>query len=157
MFLAHSNLASVLFDSSASHSFISTHFVKKHSMLMQAMKNPMVVSSPGGDMKANLVCPKVNLEMSGVDFEANLIVINSPSTDVILGMDWLRSQKAVIQCDSKTVSVMAPKGEQIEIKVTMSAEQFCLVSQLKGIPVGDMLIEKEYLDTAPDELQGMSF
>jgi hypothetical protein len=65
MFLVHSNLASVLFDSGASHSFISTHFVMKHSMLMQALRHPMVVNSPGREMKATLVCPKVDLKMRG--------------------------------------------------------------------------------------------
>jgi hypothetical protein len=42
--------------------------------------------------------------------------------DVILGMDWLRAQKVVIQCDKKIVSVMTPTGEQTKIKVTMSTE-----------------------------------
>ena len=65
MFLVNSNIALVLFDSGASQSFISTRFVKKCSMLMQTLRHPMVVSSPRGEMRATLVCPKVNLKMRG--------------------------------------------------------------------------------------------
>jgi hypothetical protein len=51
-FPINSHSASVLFDSGRSHSFISTHFMKKHTMLMHTLKNTMLVSSPGGEMRA---------------------------------------------------------------------------------------------------------
>jgi hypothetical protein len=41
--------ASVLFDSGASHSFISAQFVAKHSIPMCPMKQTMLVRSPGGN------------------------------------------------------------------------------------------------------------
>jgi hypothetical protein len=43
-------------------------------------------------MPARQLCPKVNLKIKGgggVDFVANLIVLESKGIDVILGMDWL--------------------------------------------------------------------
>jgi hypothetical protein len=48
MFLVNSIPASVLFDSGASHSFISSQFVSKHSVPMQHLKQTMLVNSPGG-------------------------------------------------------------------------------------------------------------
>jgi hypothetical protein len=42
--------AVVLFDSGASHSFISTAYVEKHSLPMALLRSQMIVSSPGGDM-----------------------------------------------------------------------------------------------------------
>jgi hypothetical protein len=48
MFFVNSIPASVLFDSGASHSFISTQFVAKHSIPMCPMKQTMIVRSPGG-------------------------------------------------------------------------------------------------------------
>jgi hypothetical protein len=47
----------------------------------------MIVNSPRGDMPARQLCPKVNLKIRGVDFVANLIVLESKGIDVILGMD----------------------------------------------------------------------
>ena len=40
--------ATVLFDSRASHTFISQAFVRVHSIPLVAMKTPMLVNSPGG-------------------------------------------------------------------------------------------------------------
>lgn len=86
-FLVNSHTTSVLFDSGASHSFISTYFVKRHTMLMHTLKKTMLVSSPGGEMRATLMCPKVKLIIRGVEFIADLMVLNSAGINVILGMD----------------------------------------------------------------------
>jgi hypothetical protein len=47
MFLVNSIPASILFDSGASHSFISAQFVAKHSIPMCPMKQTILVRSPG--------------------------------------------------------------------------------------------------------------
>jgi hypothetical protein len=44
----------------------------------------MIVSSPAGDMTAQQLCPKVNLKIRGVDFVANLIVLELKGTDINL-------------------------------------------------------------------------
>jgi hypothetical protein len=48
MFFVNSIPTSVLFDSGASHSFISAQFVAKHSIPMCPTKQTMIVKSPGG-------------------------------------------------------------------------------------------------------------
>jgi hypothetical protein len=40
----------VIFDSGASHSFISAAYVGKHNLPLGLLKCQMIVSSPGGDM-----------------------------------------------------------------------------------------------------------
>jgi hypothetical protein len=56
----------MLFDSGASHSFISVVYVEKHNMPLALLKCQMIVSSPGGDMPARQLCPKVNLKIRGL-------------------------------------------------------------------------------------------
>jgi hypothetical protein len=51
MFLASSHPATILFDSGASHSFISSSFVMKYSLPIATMKHIMHVSSLGGEMR----------------------------------------------------------------------------------------------------------
>jgi hypothetical protein len=87
MILVNSNGAIVLFDSGASHSFIAANFVQKHNLPLSMLKNRMIVSSLGGDMHARHVCSKVSIHIRGVEFLANLIVLESNGIDVILGMD----------------------------------------------------------------------
>ena len=91
MFPVNSNSTTVLFDSGASHSFIAYTFIKKHGIPICVLKKPMLVNSHGGGMKANWICLAASLIIRGVEFQANLVVIDSSEIDVILGMDWLRS------------------------------------------------------------------
>jgi hypothetical protein len=87
MILVNDNNAIVLFDSGASHSFVSPSFVQKYNMPLSMLKNRMIVSSPRGDMHVRHVCSKVSILIRGVEFLANLIVLESKGIDVILGLD----------------------------------------------------------------------
>jgi hypothetical protein len=87
MFLINNTSVVVLFDSGASHSFISAAYVGKYNLPLALLRCQMIVSSPEGDMPARQLCLKVNLKVRGVDFIANLIVLESKGIDVILGMD----------------------------------------------------------------------
>jgi hypothetical protein len=87
MFLINDTSAVMLFDSRASHSFISAAYVGKHNLPLALLRCQMIVSSLGGDMPTRQLCPKVNVKIRGVDFVANLIVLESKDIDVILGMD----------------------------------------------------------------------
>jgi hypothetical protein len=88
MFLINDTSAVVLFDSRAPHYFISAAYVGKHNLPLALLRCQMIVSSPGGDMPAKQLRPKVNLKIRAVDFVANLIVLESKGIDVIIGMDW---------------------------------------------------------------------
>jgi hypothetical protein len=77
MFFINATSAIVLFDCGASHSIISTAYVEKHNLPIALLRCQMIVSILGGDMPARQLCSKVNLKISGVDFVANLIVLES--------------------------------------------------------------------------------
>jgi hypothetical protein len=97
MFLANSHPTTILFDSGASHSFVSSSFVAKHSPPIATMKHIMLVSSPRGEMRTKHICPAVSITIKGVDFPSNLILLDSKGIDIILGMDWLSKYDGVIQ------------------------------------------------------------
>jgi hypothetical protein len=65
LFLTSSHPATVLFDSGASHSFISSSFVTKHNLLIATMKHTMLVSSPGGEMRTRHICHVVSITIRG--------------------------------------------------------------------------------------------
>jgi hypothetical protein len=50
MFLINDSSAVMVFDSEASHSFISAAYVRKHNLPLALLRCQMIVSSPGGDM-----------------------------------------------------------------------------------------------------------
>jgi hypothetical protein len=110
MFSINSSTAIVLFDSGASHSFISTAYVEKHNIPIAMLKCCMVVSSPIGDFPARQVCPKVKIILRGVEFSANLIVLDSKGIDVILGVDCMSKQKVLIDCAKKSIKLTTDVG-----------------------------------------------
>jgi hypothetical protein len=65
MFLASSHPTTVLFDSGASHFFISSSFVVKHHLPITIMKQTMLVSSPGGEMRTKHICPVISITIRG--------------------------------------------------------------------------------------------
>jgi hypothetical protein len=84
-YLVNSSLATVLFDSGASHSFISSSFVEKHKIPTVLLKTPLLTRTPGGDIKCQLGCLRVRINLSGVEFLADLVVLKSKGIDMILG------------------------------------------------------------------------
>jgi hypothetical protein len=64
-FLTSSHPATVLFDSGASHLFITSSFVAKHNLPIANMKHTMLVSSPGGEMRTKLICLVVSISIRG--------------------------------------------------------------------------------------------
>jgi hypothetical protein len=65
MFFASSHPTTVLFDSGASHSFISSSFVVNHQLPITIMKQTMLVSSPGGEMRIKHICPAISITIWG--------------------------------------------------------------------------------------------
>jgi hypothetical protein len=65
MFLARSHPATVLLGSGASHSFISSTFVAKYYLPISIMKDTMLVSSPGGEMRTKHICLVVSVTIRG--------------------------------------------------------------------------------------------
>jgi hypothetical protein len=110
MFFINDTSAVVLFHSGALHSFISAAYVEKHNLPIALLRCQTIVSSPGGDMPARQLCPKVNLKIRGLDFVANHIVLESKAINIILGMDWLSRHKVLIDCAKKSVKLTTQIG-----------------------------------------------
>ena len=49
--------------------------------------------------------------IEGHIFLASLIVLGNSDIDVILGMNWLKANKAILDCASKTVTLSHPSGQ----------------------------------------------
>jgi hypothetical protein len=131
MFHVSSHHATVLFDSRASHSFISSSFVVKHHLPIPIMKQTMLVSSPGGEMSTKHICPVISITIRGVDFLTNLIVLDSKGIDIILGMDWLKKYDGVILCDKRAIRLTKEDGTIVEFNATIQAKQVSLLNKVQ--------------------------
>ncbi|GJU47713.1 putative reverse transcriptase domain-containing protein, partial [Tanacetum coccineum] len=113
-FLLNNHYASVLFDSSADQSFVSTIF----STLLDKIPDTLDVSydvelADGRVSETNTVLRGCTLGLLGHPFKIDLMPIELGSFDVIIGMDWLVNHHAVIVCDEKIVRI--PYGDEVLI------------------------------------------
>jgi hypothetical protein len=154
-FSVNSVSATVLFDSGASHTFISQAFVRIHSIPLVAMQHPMVVNSPGGIMPASYRCPSATLTLRGVDFVISPMVLKTSGIDVILGMDWMKQHQADIKCQEKKVEVTSPKGDRISVDVAVQTPPTTTVNQLDEDANSEDHVPEEFPDVIPDDLPGM--
>jgi hypothetical protein len=77
MFPVDSHIAEVLFDTRATHSFITASWVEAHNLPITTMSTPIKMDSVGGRIRADSICLNVSVEIRGIAFPANLIVMGT--------------------------------------------------------------------------------
>ena len=97
--------ARVLFDSSASHSFIAASVVIELGLEVETLEEPLYVSSPLGiRARIGMICRGCELEISGTLLTVDPRIMDMSEFDVILGMDWLTAYRVVIDCERRRVT-----------------------------------------------------
>jgi hypothetical protein len=155
MFLINSIPASVLFDSGSSHSFVINSFVEKHNIPNYPLKKKLLIRSPGGELRATHSCPKTKIEIRGLSFLVELIILESSGIDVILEIDYLTKYGGVISYAKRMVTLTSPQGERIEVNVSMPAKAEAMINQLEEKSLEHIRIVCEFLDVFSEELPGM--
>ena len=95
------------------------------------MKQTMLVSSPGGEMRIKHICPAISISIRGVDFPSNLILLDSKGIDIILGMDLLKKYDGVIQCAKRTVRLTKEDGITVEFVAATQSNQTSMLNRMK--------------------------
>ncbi|GAV78117.1 RVP_2 domain-containing protein [Cephalotus follicularis] len=167
--------ARVLMDSGASHSFISAHFASCLDVTPDCMSYMLDVSTPTGtSIYTGLIYRSCEMSMAGISLYADLIILPIHGFDVILGMDWLSTQRARVDCYNITVEFCLPDGTTFKfkgdkgfstpvisfIRASTYLEKGCegypayVIDQRKekGLSMEEFLIVCEFLDVFPDDL-----
>ena len=103
----------VLFDTGATTSFISRQFIIKHGINCTKLETPITILSAGGTILVTHVKQEQVIMIRRCAFYADLFVLPMKDIDVILGMNWLEENGALIDCADKTVSLKSPEGGRI--------------------------------------------
>ena len=166
--------ARVLFDSGASHSFIAASVVIELGLEVEALEEPLYVSSPLRiRARIGMICRGCELEISGILLTVDLKVMDMSEFDVILGMDWLTAYRVVIDCECMRVTAYKQNGTRVvfqgdkhDILPQMVYESRChgqLAGWLASLTLEDEVrldldlprVVCEYEDVFPDELPGL--
>ena len=97
--------ARMLFDSGDSHSFIAASVVIELGLEVEALEDPLYVSSPLG-IRARIgkICRGCELDISGILLTADLRVMDMSEFDVILRMDWRMAYRVIIDYERRRVT-----------------------------------------------------
>nr|GEZ40372.1 reverse transcriptase domain-containing protein [Tanacetum cinerariifolium] len=113
-FLLNNCYASMLFDSGADRSFVSTTFIALLDVAPSTLDTSYAVElADGRNSKTHIVLRGCTLGLLGHPFDIDLIPVELGSFDVIICMDWLAKYHALIVCDEKVVRI--PYGDEVLI------------------------------------------
>ncbi|GFY97573.1 hypothetical protein Acr_12g0001140 [Actinidia rufa] len=114
-FLLFNSFAGVLFDSGASHSFIAASFVLALGLETEELNPPLFVDTPiGGRTPLDRICSGGELVILDHHFVFDFIVLGMSGFDLILGMDWLSTFCATIDCFKRRVRICTLEGGCLE-------------------------------------------
>ncbi|GJR30151.1 putative reverse transcriptase domain-containing protein [Tanacetum coccineum] len=110
-FLLNNRYASILFDTGADRSFISSAFSSLIDIAQTPLENSYDVELADGKIVGvDTIMRGCTLNFLNHPFNIDLMPVELGSFDVIIGMDWLRRCHAVIVCDEKLVRI--PYGNE---------------------------------------------
>ncbi|GJZ68308.1 putative reverse transcriptase domain-containing protein [Tanacetum coccineum] len=110
-FLLNNHYASILFDTGADRSFISTAFSSLIDIAPTLLENSYDVELADGKIvRIDTIIRGCTLNFLNHSFNIDLMAVELGSFDIIIGMDWLRKYHAVIVCDEKLVQI--PYGNE---------------------------------------------
>ncbi|GJV84956.1 putative reverse transcriptase domain-containing protein [Tanacetum coccineum] len=105
-FLLNDRYASILFDTGADRSFVSTTFSSLIDITPTTLDHYYDVELADGKIiRINTIIRGCTLNFLNHLFNINLIPIELGSFDVIIGMDWLSKYHAVIDCAEKIIRI----------------------------------------------------
>nr|GEV57950.1 reverse transcriptase domain-containing protein [Tanacetum cinerariifolium] len=106
-FLFNNRYATILFDTGADMSFVSTTFSALIDIDPTTLENFYDVElADGKTIGVNTVNRGCTLNFMNYPFNIDLMPVPLGSFDVIIGMDWLTKYHGVISCDEKIVRVL---------------------------------------------------
>ncbi|GJT69001.1 putative reverse transcriptase domain-containing protein [Tanacetum coccineum] len=113
-FLLNNRCASILFDTGADRSFVSTQFSTLINIAPTTLDHGYNVElADGRIIWVNTVLLGCTLNFLNHPFHVDLMPVEMGTYDVIIGMDWLTKYQAVIDCAKKIVRI--PFGSEILI------------------------------------------
>jgi len=129
----------VLYDSGATHSFVSNECVRRLGLVMRELGCELIVATlTSGKVSTTPICVGCPLEVAGRRFKVNLICLPMEWLDVILGLELISSNQAVKEIEAGATCFM----------ILAQTKRKSIEEQISMIPMDD-----GYADVFPDEIR----
>ncbi|WVZ75843.1 hypothetical protein U9M48_023867 [Paspalum notatum var. saurae] len=158
-FLVNDHPTVVLFDSGATFSFISKAYALKHGYEIIELKQRYHITAAGSSVSTNHIVRDLCLQVGKESLFISPIVLPQLGIDVILGMEWLKQHKAMIDVGSRTVQLRSSSGTDVIIHVPLHKHVSHTVNvaepQTEAQALAKIPVACEYPDVFPEELPGL--
>ncbi|GKV51438.1 hypothetical protein SLEP1_g58096 [Rubroshorea leprosula] len=170
--------AHVLIDSGSTHSFVSPKYVPFLHVEHETLDCVLVVNTPSKEvLTSKTIYRSCRVMVEGRVLLADFILLGIVEFDVILGMDWLSTHYAMVDCYEKVVTFSAPnqpvirfEGEKVRsfplLVSSMQADKmlqhecygylaYVFESKDKAVSVEGIWVVEDFPDVFPKELPGL--
>ena len=104
----------VLFDTGATHSFISASCANALGLKTKRVENLLLIESPmGTNSRVDRICKGCVITLADRALNVDLRILDMTGYDVILGMDWLTIYRVLIDCHCRKIIFCLPYGFEV--------------------------------------------
>jgi hypothetical protein len=154
-FTIHHQPAVILFDSGATHSFISPKFGTKVGLDFYHTKGTYMIATPGGKIASNQICRDVPIQLGSNLIKTDLILLNLEGMDILLGIDWMTRHQVSLDISSRAVEIDSPDYRATILYLPQWEYINSYVYAKEEIKLKDIPVICEYPDVFLDDLHGM--
>ncbi|MQL74575.1 hypothetical protein Taro_006945, partial [Colocasia esculenta] len=108
--------AQVLFDTGATHSFISERFARQlaleSGLESEVLEVPLSVHTPAGTVSTRKCIPSLPVCIEDRVLEGCFFLLKMKDYDAILGLDWLEEHYALVDCRGKKIVFRIPGEDE---------------------------------------------
>jgi predicted aspartyl protease len=107
-FSIHHKPVVTLFDSGATHSFISNNCGTRIGLDLCPTQGSYMISTPGGKITSNQMVKSVPIQLGSKLIKTDLVLLNLDGIDVILGTNWMTEHRLLLDISSRVIEISSP-------------------------------------------------
>ena len=153
MFTIDSHPTYVLFDSSASHSFMSMGFAQRHNIYLMPIPIAYRINTPGAQLCVNTRTDIVRLVLATHTYRLQFMVLPGQGIDAILGMNWLRNYGVVLNLRERIVELKLSSSEDRMSLLMSLVSTLPVIAHTEASPdLASIHVVYEFSDVFPEDL-----
>ncbi|WRX12110.1 hypothetical protein QQP08_004597 [Theobroma cacao] len=126
--------AHILIDSGSDRSYVSISFASFLDRNLSPLEEEIIVHAPLGErLVRNTYYRDCGIKVREEEFMGDLIPLEIRDFDLILGMDWLSTHRAKVDCFKKEVILQSLEGAEVVFTGEHRVLPFCVISTLKAL------------------------
>jgi hypothetical protein len=96
------------------------------------------------------------LNLGGRVYKTSLIVLEGQGIDVILGINWMKRHRALLDTAARIVHLDSPDHGNATLRLALTSVTFTAVHHTVAQNLANILVACEFPDIFPEDLSGMS-